>query len=127
MRYWETKDALKELYAKAVQDPHVAWHLEYLKEKSKRIKAEEKYERLTRKIKENAVKEVSERKIKPGEIVKIPKGMTIPEFGKLVEERLEDDSKPIRVDIDSLAVMQEDRDQWKELAKYYGRLLEMEE
>ena len=63
MNYWETKDALKELYDKAAQDPHVAWHLEYLKEKSKRIEIEEKYERLTRKIKENAVKEVSEREV----------------------------------------------------------------
>ena len=63
MSYWETKDALKELYVKAVQDPHVAWHLEYLKEKSKRFEAEEKYERLTRKIKENAVKEVAEREV----------------------------------------------------------------
>ena len=151
MSYWETKDALKELYVKAVQDPHVAWHLEYLKEKSKRIKAEEKYERLTRKIKENAIKEVNEREVKDidedgvefeyfetydywgnytatkdgaqgsvkeklwlvddewkAEARKLTKSNlmnalshkkeTLAEFGKLVQERLDDDEEPIKVD-----------------------------
>lgn len=63
MSYWDTKDALKELYVKAVQEPHIAWHLEYLKEKAKRIETEEKYERLTRKIKENAIEEVNAREV----------------------------------------------------------------
>ena len=61
--YWTRQEEMRELYARAVEDPHVSWHYEYLKEREKRIAIEEKYERLTRKIKENAVKEVSEREV----------------------------------------------------------------
>ena len=61
--YWENKKQLKELYVKAVKDQQIAWHLEYLKEREKRIAIETKYERLARKIKENAIEKVNEREV----------------------------------------------------------------
>lgn len=61
MNYWDKQKQLKEVYNRATNDSGVSWHEEYLKEKTKRFEAEAKYERLTRKIKENAVKEVNKR------------------------------------------------------------------
>ena len=116
-------DCHKKFYQLAVKYNNVTDKL--LEEKKQRFEVEEKYERLTRKIKENAVKEVSERE---GSEVNIPvneKYMTLlrqgtsisfpvccslegirslkltyevqGEFGKLVQERLDDDEEPIKV------------------------------
>ena len=53
----------KEVYDKMVQESAICWWKLYEEEKAKRLAIEEKYEGLTRKIKENAIKEVSERDI----------------------------------------------------------------
>ena len=53
----------KEVYDKMVQESALSWHNEWQKERAKRIEIEEKYERLTRKIKENALEEVNEREV----------------------------------------------------------------
>ena len=151
MNYWDKQKQLKEVYDRATNDSGVSWHEEYLKEKAKRFEVEEKYERLTRKIKENAIKEVNEREVKDidedgvefeyfetydywgnytatkdgaqgsvkeklwlvddewkAEARKLTKSNlmnalshkkeTEAEFGKLVQERLDDDEEPIKVD-----------------------------
>ena len=71
------KTKQKEVYDRAVKHSSICWHDECLsaeerladchavliEEKKKRIEAEEKYERLTRKLKEIALKEVNEREV----------------------------------------------------------------
>ena len=96
MNYWESQKRLKEVYDRATKDSGVSWHEEYLKEKTKRIEIEEKYERLTRKIKENAIKEVAEREIKD---------IDEAEFGKLVEVRLDDDCEPVEWDDERMDII----------------------
>ena len=54
----------KEAYVKVLEDSAHSWHELYLKEKEKRKQVEAKYERLTGKIKENAIKEVNEREVR---------------------------------------------------------------
>lgn len=83
----------KQAYDKMVQESAVSWwrlyqeesaknvalqrlmrdkNEELIEEATKRLEAEEKYERLTRKIKENAIKEVAERDIEPnGKLQKV--------------------------------------------------------
>ena len=78
MDYWEKQDAMKRelnklapsgrsiAYVKTLEDSAVSWHREWEKERAKRLSIEAKYERLTRKIKENALKEVNEREVNDG-------------------------------------------------------------
>ena len=86
----------KHAYDKMVQESAVCWWKLYEEEKAKRLEAEAKYERLTRKIKENAIKEVAEREIKD---------IDEAEFGKLVEVRLDDDCEPVEWDDERMDII----------------------
>lgn len=43
MNYWETQEAQQELYAKAMKDSGISWHVEYLKLKAKYNELKDKY------------------------------------------------------------------------------------
>ena len=120
MNYWENQKRLKEVYDRATKNSGISWHEEYLKEKTKRIEVEEKYERLTRKIKENALEEVNEREVDFDPYLNSQERIdAYIDFGagpREIQHIMKDDT-----------YWRDQAEKYKNLAEYYGRLLEMEE
>ena len=96
--YWEKQEAMKEqlgkvklngtreeAYVKLLENSAISFKQMWEEEVAERKKIQRKYDELTRKIKENALEEVNAREVEA-------------EFGKLVQERLDDEEDPIRMD-----------------------------
>ena len=60
----------KEVYDKMVQESAICWWKLYQEEHKKRVEIETKYERLTRKIKKDAIDKILEKEISPFEQIK---------------------------------------------------------
>ena len=118
--YWEKQDAMKEqlgkvklngtreeAYVKLLENSAISFKQMWEEEVAERKKIQRKYDELTRKIKENALEEVNAREVSAVAVVKqeidrlgteIAEAVVRAEFGKLVQERLDDDEDPIRMD-----------------------------
>ena len=96
--YWEKQEAMEkqlgkvklngtreEAYVKLLENSAISFKQMWEEEVAERKKIQRKYDELTRKIKENALEEVNAREVEA-------------EFGKLVQERLDDEEDPIRMD-----------------------------